>query len=279
MTQYCLINGVLADQETASLRINDLSIRRGYGIFDFFRVNEGIPLYADRHIRRFLKGARDAHMDHGYNESDLMAQVHELIEVNGVRKGPGAIRITLTGGYSSWEPVSPNLIITYEALKEYDPVMYEAGASVITHEFLRELHHIKTISYMTPIFLAQHLRENESIEVLYHWKNEVSEFSRSNLFIVHNGTLITPDKNILPGITRSVILEIAAEKMEIKMKTVRPEEVLYADEVFMSSTIKRIIPVNRVDQHSIGEGIPGDYTRMLMQALQEKDEGATALNE
>lgn len=272
MNRYCMLNGHLLPEGEACFKINDLGVRRGYGIFDFFRVRNGVPMYAERHFRRFLKGAQDASLPVLFDEESLATQVRDLIRENGARPEEGAIRLLLTGGESPWESEDPNLVITFEPLKSYDQTLYKYGARVITHEYIRELPDIKTISYMTAISLTSRLKEANAIEVLYHMRGDVSEFSRSNIFLVKEGLLITPDTNILSGITRSLVLELASNRIEVRQGKVMMDDVLSADEVFMTSTIKRIIPVTAIDGQHIAGGKPGPVTGMLMTELAERDE-------
>ncbi len=273
-----MLNGALMPEQEAFLQINDLSIRRGYGIFDFFRVHDGQPLYMDRHLQRFYNGAKATYMDPGFPVNVLADQVKALIRANNGMPGHAAVRMVLTGGYNAWEPVSPNLMITCEMLKGYDESFYTGGARVISHSFMRELPTVKTISYMTAVVLTPRMKKESALEVLYHMNGLVHEFSRSNIFIVRNGNLYTPSENVLPGVTRNITLELARTQMPVQEKSLTLQEVLEADEVFMTSTIKRIIPVIQIDQNRIAEGKPGGVTRTLMQLLATRDQQEAALD-
>ncbi len=271
MEKYCMLNGALIPEAEAHVSISDLSVRRGYGIFDYFRVRGGIPMYLDRHLDRFMTGAEASRMDHGFRKQELADQVRALIHSHPEQYDEGAVRIVLTGGSSPWEPETPTLMMTYEPMKNYEESVFLYGAKVITHPFLRELAHLKTISYMNAIFLAPELREKQAIEVLYHHQGNVSEFSRSNIFAFREGTLITPGEGMLNGITRGLVLEIARQELPVLEVPLKLETVLAADEVFMTSTIKRIIPIVKIDQTIIGNGKPGGVTRSLMAALSRRD--------
>lgn len=271
MIHYCLFNGELIPENDARMPVADLGVRRGFGIFDFFRVFDGIPMYLDRHLDRFMKGSSDVGLDHEFRKNELRDQVYALIRANTPYQGLQGVRILLTGGVSSWVPENPNLVITLEPLSGYDPSMYQNGVTAITHSFKRELSHIKTISYMTAIMLAAEMKKHKAVDVLYHQNEEVFEFSRSNIFIVTDGNILTPRYQILNGITRELVLELAANKYSISEDNITPEQVFKADEVFMTSTIKRILPVVQIDGHIIGDGKPGPITRKLMNELNEFD--------
>ena len=271
MNRYCILNGVLVPEKEALLHCSDLAIRRGFGIFDFFRTQFSQPLYLDRYIARIIKGAEMAGMSGQITKERIIGEVNELIKAHSEHPEEGGIRLVMTGGYNSWEPVSSNFIITYESLKPFDSSLYKEGAIVISHNFRRELPEVKTISYMTAIQLTPQIRQAGAMEVLYHDEGTVHEFSRSNIFIVKSGQLITPEVGILFGVTRGLVLEIAEEFMQVTKRKVTLDEVMDADEAFMTSTIKRIIPVVRVDDKDIGNGAPGSVTKALMKKLAERD--------
>src|SRR5690606_31992860 len=110
--------------------------------------------------------------------------------------------------------------------------------------------------------------EQGAADVLYHMRGEVSEFPRCNFFLVkQDGTVATPSKNILHGVTRKHVLELAAKKFTVKEETITMDDVHQAREAFLTSTTKRIIPIVQVDDTLIGEGKPGTTTLTLLQDL------------
>jgi branched-chain amino acid aminotransferase len=103
-----------------------------------------------------------------------------------------------------------------------------------------------------------------AVEALYRdAAGEVSECTRSNFFAFYGDRLVTPHANVLFGITRAVVLEIAADSFEVVEATLRYDEVLTADELFITSSTKEILPVVQVDQHRIAQGRPGPRTQKL----------------
>ncbi|HFC00081.1 MAG TPA: hypothetical protein ENJ53_04680 [Phaeodactylibacter sp.] len=91
----------------------------------------------------------------------------------------------------------------------YDPKVFTEGIRLALYLFLRETPKIKTTNYLIPVLLAKSLKEQGAMEVLYFYKNKISECSRSNFFIVKNNTIFTPKKKVLKGITRKNIFKIA----------------------------------------------------------------------
>jgi branched-subunit amino acid aminotransferase/4-amino-4-deoxychorismate lyase len=92
----------------------------------------------------------------------------------------------------------------------------------------------------------------------------ISELSRSNVFIFKKNTLITPHRNILKGITRKTVLEIAKNQFDIEERSIKLTELFEADEVFTTSSTKQILPISRLNNHVLGEGKIGKNTQALL---------------
>lgn len=267
------INGQFVEEEKASLRLNDLSIQRGYAAFDFFRTKNYIPLFLDDYLQRFFNSIEGMHLTSPLSKKELKAVIDELINKSFL---PDAgIRLLITGGYSAdgYEISTPNFIISQHKIQLTDAVKFSNGIKVITHEYLRELPGVKSINYLTGVWLQKEVKEKNAADVLYHKQGVVSEFPRANLFIVDkNNTLITPDKNILPGITRKKLIETAEKKIKTELRDISLDEVKNAAEVFMTSTTKRLLPITTIDETIIGTGKAGPVTTMLNDAFLKMEE-------
>jgi branched-chain amino acid aminotransferase len=113
---------------------------------------------------------------------------------------------------------------------------------------------------------------------LYFKNNIITEFPRSNVFMVTAGNkLVTPAHNILKGITRKNILSIAAEIIPVEERDITVDELLNASEVFLSATTKKIIPIVKIDGQVIANGKPGDVTSLLYQKFMELEKSFTHL--
>lgn len=266
------INGEFIEERNACLHISDLSIQRGYGVFDYCRTHHHIPVHLDDHIDRFVQSADIMHLQLPVSRGELITIIHELTRKNNTPQS--GIRMLLTGGYSpdSYEIVQPNLIILQHPLVLRTGTAFEKGIKVITHEYVREFPGAKTINYSMGIWLQQKIKEQKAMDVLYHQQGEVSEFPRSNFFIVtKDDVVITPKKNILQGITRKKILELASKELSIEEGVVTLSDIRTAKEAFMTSTTKRILPVTQVDNVVIGNGAQGPVTNFLDQALAKEE--------
>jgi branched-subunit amino acid aminotransferase/4-amino-4-deoxychorismate lyase len=266
------LNGEFLPLDQARLHVGDLAIQRGYGIFDFFRVRDFVPLYLDDYLNRFYRSAEAMGLKGVPSRDDLRSAILELIERNGM---PDAgMKLILTGGYSpdAYQPVEGNLAITEHELHMPTAEQINKGIAIITHEYRREFPEIKTINYLTGVWLQRRVKESNAADVLYHRDGAVTEFPRCNFFIVsRDGVLATPDTSVLHGITRMRVLEVAATIDRPEARRISLSEVFEASEAFLTSTTKRILPIVSVDGKTIGSGIPGPVTRNLIKLLAERE--------
>ncbi len=258
------VNNEFIEEEKATLKVNDLSIQRGYAAFDFFRTKNHIPLFLDDYLDRFLNSILQMRLQPVYSKEQLKTVIHELIQKNDIAES--GIRMILTGGYSAdgYEPTTPNLVITQQKIQLPATDKFIKGLKIITHEYLRDLPEVKSINYLMGVWLQQKVKEQQAADVLYHQQGIVSEFPRANVFIVDkNNKLITPAENILHGITRMKLLELIKQKFELEVRALQVGEIKNAAEVFMTSTTKRLLPITQVDDTIIGNGQAGPVTTLL----------------
>jgi D-alanine transaminase/branched-chain amino acid aminotransferase len=257
-------NDRMVNDDEVRLHVSDLSMQRGYAVFDFFRSVNGRPLFMNDHLQRFFHSAKAMHLSVPYNTIQLSDIVIELLEKTNYPEA--GIRIMLTGGYSpnSYQLAEPNLIITSIPIKTAGGEDFEKGMRVISYEHQRELPHIKSINYQMAVWLQPLLTANKADDVVYHKNGIVTEFPRSNIFMVSaEGKILTPANNVLKGITRSRILEIAKEFAEAEERDIHIEELMNAQEIFACSTTKRILPVVEINSVVIGNEQAGTITRLL----------------
>lgn len=254
------------DENKAALHISDLSIQRGYGIFDFFRVRDGVLLYAEDHLERFFRSADIMHLPIPYSKEELRHILLELTKKNGVAEV--GTKMILTGGYSpdGYEIANPNLIVTQHAMKAPET----KSLQIITYEYLRDFPEAKTINYTAGIWLLQKLKEAKADEALYVKNGEVSEFPRSNFFIVtKDNVLKTAVRHVLKGVTRDKVLRLAKLHYKVEEGILTAEEMRDAKEAFLTSSTKRIHPIVSIDGHAVGNGKPGETSLHLLKLLCE----------
>jgi branched-chain amino acid aminotransferase len=244
MNEYAYINGQIIPIAQAHLHVTDLGILRGYGVFDFFRAIDGKPIYLEEHLDRFENSTQKMNLTLPYSRENLRNNVLDMIRLHE-HKLLG-IKLLCTGGYSEdgYEPATPNVVMLAKPFK-----MLPDGKTLklMTVEHVRELSDIKTTNYIVPIKAIPQLKAGGFDDVLYHKDGLVSESSRSNVFIVKGEKVITPKSNILHGITRNNVIKVIKNHFDFEEKDFSLSDLLQADEVFISSSTKRVSPVEYVD--------------------------------
>lgn len=254
--------------ENAFLHISDLAVQRGYGIFDFFKVRNGVPLFLNDYLRRFYESARLMHLPVPLAADELKNVLHQLMAKNQLPES--GVKMILTGGYSAdgYQPAAPNLIITQHPLLPPPVAQVEQGLRVITHAYGREWPAAKSIHYATGIRLLPQIRAAGADDVLYQQHGVVTECPRSNFFLVTADERVrTPAQDVLRGITRQNVLTLARKKYSVEEGVVTLADIAQAQEAFTTSTSRRILPIVQVDGRPVGNGQPGPITRALLQDL------------
>ena len=273
MIQFYSINGTLVPIEKATIKVNDLALLRGYGVFDFFKIYKGKPIFLEDHLERFENSAHYLGLEIPFTKETLQLKIEEVIRANQMESG--GIRLILTGGYSAngFSPGTPNLLILAHELPTYPDHFYTKGIKLITYQYTRETPYTKTTNYLIPVKLQKEIAEAEAIDVLYHDGTYISESSRSNFFIVdEKGTIITPDKDALGGITRKNVLKVAQADFDVAIRPISIKEAQKAREAFITSTTKSIMPIRQIDFWRINKGIIGETTKRLMNLFKQRIE-------
>ncbi|MBC5994555.1 aminotransferase class IV [Pontibacter cellulosilyticus] len=267
-TYHVFVNGDFMPAPQAVLHVSDLAVQRGYGVFEFFKVDRLTPLFLDDYLERFYNSASHMHLQVPHTKQELKQILEKLINLNNLEES--GVKMILTGGYSEngFDPTAPNLVIQQQPLVLPSKEKVEKGISIITHEYLRDFPLVKTINYSVGIWLQHRIRERNAEEVLYFKDKIVTEFPRCNFFIVtKDNTVVTPAQNILKGITRKNVMALASKKYKAEERDITLEEVMQAKETFLTSTTKRILPIVQIDGNTIGSGKPGPVSLELLQDL------------
>jgi branched-chain amino acid aminotransferase len=256
----------LFDAAKATIGISDLALQRGYGIFDYFKILNGRPIFLEEHLDRFYRSAANMRLAVGYSKEAVRGMIHELLEINDLPDS--GIKILLTGGYSAdgFKTGKSNLIITQAPLPTYGGFQ-TGGIKIITHKHQRQMPEIKTIDYLMAVWLQPLIDERRVQDVLYHDGHLVTECPRANIFIVtKDERILTPAKNVLKGIIRSQLLKLN-DNFSVAETDVTLADVFAAKEVFITSTTKNILPVIQVDDKPVNNGEPGSVTLRLSAKL------------
>ncbi len=267
MTYFAYIDQKIVPAQEARIKAADLGLLRGFGIFDYFRLHEGCPLYMDEYLSRFVASAKSLHMPEAPDFESVKDAVLKLLSHN--QHDTVGIRLLLTGDTSDdfYLPESSRLIIFTEPFKAPPPEAYKEGITVKLLEFERFSARIKTTSYL-PSIAAMLAPGHTAQDILYHKDDYISELSRSNFFAVKEKVVYTPNDHVLMGITRRHVISLAREQgFDVVEAPVRLADIPDFEECFMTSTTKRVVPITVIDQYKIADGKPGPMTKTLLESL------------
>jgi branched-chain amino acid aminotransferase len=274
------INGSFVDAENALLPVNDLAVLRGYGAFDFLRTYGGKPFRLMANVRRLRRSCDIIYLEFPWTDEHVYNVVMETVTRNAFPEA--SIRIVVTGGISP-DNITPSgasgLMVMVTPLRPQPQEWYTDGAKVITIRMDRIIPGAKSINYIPAIMAQKHARDANAIEALYlDNQNNVLEGTTTNLFAFYGDQLVTPTEPILPGITRDVVLELAQGVFPVEFRSIPRDELLRADEVFISASNKQIVPIVQIDDATIADGKVGARTQRMM-ALFKAETERTAIGE
>lgn len=260
------MDGEFCDADRAVVPVDDLALARGYGVFDFLRTYNGKPFFLERHLERLQHSAGQIGLALPWTIAELTSIVMETLQRND--HSESNIRIVVTGGSSpdfTTPQGRPRLMVLVTPVIRLPRQWYVEGVKIISYEVERFLPSAKSLNYLPAMMALDEARKQQAVEAVYMDNGgSVLEGTTSNLFFFAADRLITPADRILSGITRKVVLDMARNHWPVETRAVQIEELRAADEVFLSSSNKEILPVVRIDDTRIDNGTPGVNTRHLM---------------
>lgn len=271
------VNGELLPRDQARVSVFDSVVQGGDAVWEGLRVYEGRIAAFGEHLRRLTDSARALAFAGIPTIGELREAVFRTLEANGMRDEVH-VRLTLTRGEKITSGMNPRLNqsgCSLIVLAEWKPPVYsDDGIRVITASVRRntpacldsKIHHNNLLNNILAAIEANVAGADSA--VMLDIDGFVSETNDTNLFIVRDNELLTPHADsCLPGITRRMILAIAAQEgIAAREKNLSLTELYTADEVFTSGTMGELTPVLEADGRRIGDGRPGEITRRL-QAL------------
>ena len=274
---YC-VNGTFVPASQAALALNDLGLVRGYGVFDVLRTYGQAPFHLRAHLERLQGSAAQIDLPLPWSLAELTAMVERTLAQNDATDV--TVRLVATAGASPGFMLpagEPTLLILVAPVKPYAATCYTQGSSLITVNLPRFMPSVKSLNYISAVRGQQRARAQGAVEALYCTAaGELSECTTSNLFAFFGDQLVTPNVDVLAGITRGVALELAADLFEVVERPLHYGELVHADEVFITSTTKEIMPIVRVDDIVINSGNPGQRTLRLLELFHRYVQRLTA---
>ena len=266
------IDGKFVDDENALISAKDITVLRGFGVFDFLITYNHRPFFIKEHVARLENSAREIGLTLQHSNEQICDIVVQTIEKNP-HHTESNIRIVYTGGVSP-DGVTPQgngiLMVMVTPKHELPTWWYTKGAKIITIDIERFIPTSKSTNYLSAVFAQQKAHKTGAVEAIYKDReNRLLEGTTTNLFCFKGNKLITPPDNILPGITRSVVLNLTKDHYEIELRHINADELKEMDEIFITASNKEIVPVIQMDEMVIGNGKPGDKTCSVMEMFKK----------
>ena len=290
MAEIVCLNGRLISRLEAKLSPFDHGFLYGYGLFETMRAYNGHIFRLDSHLTRLRCSAESIGLTHSVlsteeGKQSLKAACLATLEANELRDA--RIRLTVSAGEGDMAPdigtcSSPTIVITARDLVTLPPEKYETGfkatVSVLRRNSQSPLSRLKSTCYMENILARTAARAAGYEEAIFlNEQGYLAEGSMTNVFLVSHGELITPcfESGVLPGITRDAVLEIArTSNIKATERWVQPNELIEAEEAFLTNSILELMPLVSVEGRPIGTGKPGKLTGDLLFAYRKLvDEG------
>ncbi len=269
------INGKLHDEATATVSVFDRGFLYGDSVYEVMRTAGGRPVDLEPHLARLARSAEGL-MLAAPPHDELCVAIATTLEAAGNDESYVRVMITRGAGEIGLDLAlakDPQTIVIARPLKQPPRELYERGAKLQIVRVQRTSPRaidpaLKSGNYLNSILALAEARKAGADEALMcDAAGRVAEGSSSNVFVVKGGTVATPapEVGLLRGITRERILGLAREAgLTVREGAFGPDEVRGADEVFITSSIRGVLPISHVDGVAIGDACPGPITRDLM---------------
>lgn len=282
--RFVAVDGALVDPERAVVSVYDRGFLYGDSIFETIRTYAGEPFELEAHAARLAWSAERVGLTLPLGAAALCEEVRRLLSEIRARGASGdhAVRVMVTRGEGPMG-LDPTSVRAARRVAFFEPVLgpppqaYADGVSVITYATFRPsdaARGAKVGNYLESILAIREARAANAHEALIvDGAGAVLEGTTSNVFAIKDGVLCTPPETltILPGITRRAVLAAAPDAGLVSREVMLTKaDLLAAEEVFLTSTIREVLPVVRVDGAAIGLGTPGPRTRSLHAAFRAR---------
>lgn len=292
------LNANFVDEDSPNISLRDTGLLHAAGVFTTMRATNGRVFRLPQHLQRLRVSCEALFVPPQFSDADLAGAVDEVLSRNDL--ADARLRLTVTRGQSLQDPLhgthlTPNCFLTATPLQPYPAHFYAQGLTVMLNDeqklnpYDHQAGH-KTLDYFSRLAaLREAVRRGAGEALWFNVHNYLQSASIANVFLVKDKALLTPPtneelrdlalaaacpyakSNVLPGITRSAILELARDNtVPVRLEALNVTNLLEADEIFLTNSIMQIMPVGRVEKHNVGQSTPGEITQMLISLLQDE---------
>lgn len=268
------LNGEYIAKQQASLSVMDRAVLFGDALYEVIPVYHGKLVGAEPHLARLQQGERATQIRPPLTKQQWHEVFDNLITRNSMQNEDAMLYLQVSRGKEAkrlhaWsDGTQPTVFAYLDTLPQVDLAVYQKGKKVISQtDIRRQTCFIKSTALQVNTIMQHDAKMAGAVETILFRGDALTEGSTSNVFIVKDQQLITPIANelILHGVTRGYVIE-AAKKNGINVieRDVARDEVLAADEVWLTSSTKEVYPIVQIDDHLINGGKTGElWARMI----------------
>ena len=258
------LNGIFVDKDKAFVSVMDRGFLFGDGVYEVIPVYNRKLLKPIEHLNRLQKSLDSVSIKNPYNESEWLDILIKLMSYS--ISDDQSIYLQITRGSDTkrvhtYKDLKPSIYIESNILKTRTKKEVSKGYSAITMKDIRwDRCNIKSTSLLANILYSQEAKKANAEETILHKNNVITEGSTSNVFLIKNGVLFThpAGSKILSGITREMVLESAKSiNIIVKEEACNLDDIYDCDEVWISSSTRGIIPITKIDDKLLNNGVVG----------------------
>jgi branched-subunit amino acid aminotransferase/4-amino-4-deoxychorismate lyase len=264
---YAVVNGERLPINQAHISLFNKAYYSSFGVYETAKVDRGRPFYLEDHLRRLHHSAGIIELPLAAGVPALAGWFEQLRQVEPL--ATWTLKIIALGALDAAE--SPLIAMQAEPLATYPAAFYESGASAILYEGQRHLPDCKSLNTLVNYLARRSATQAEALEGLLHHGGFITEGSRSNLFVVRQGQLLTPPRHqVLSGITRDLIIQVMRDTAYPVVESPVAVDLSLYEEIFISSTSMHVMPITHLDGQAVGRGQVGPVTRLAMARFNQR---------
>ena len=276
MSETVYLNGEFMPLENARISVLDRGFIFGDGVYEVIPVYSRHPFRLAEHLVRFKRSHDAIRLAYPMTDAEWTKLVNDLVARNA--GDDQSVYLQVTRGVAKRDHAFPKDAVPTvfgmsNPLTTPARELIERGAHAITTIDYRWLKcDVKSTSLLGNCLLRQLAADAGALEVVMFRDDFLTEGSSSNVFVVKDGKILAPPKNnlVLPGITYDVVLELAQKNgMPYEVRPVSKQEVLSADELWVTSSTKEVLAVTTLDERPVGTGTPGPVFARMHQLYQD----------
>ncbi|MFW2439394.1 MAG: D-amino acid aminotransferase [Arenicellales bacterium] len=269
------INGKYLPAAEASISIFDRGFIFGDGVYEVIPVYGGRLFRLQQHLDRLRYSLGEIRLPAPLSDMEITLIFERLL--NG-RSDDASVYLQITRGsaprnHAFPDKMIPTVLAYAQDLVYPDQAHREAGVRAVSFPDQRwERCDIKSVSLLANVLARQYAHEHNAAEAVLFRDGKLTEGAASTLFVVHNGQLLTTASghSILPGITRELVLELACNHgLHCQQTDILEQQVKQADELWLSSSTKEILPIVELDGKPVGDGKPGPHYHQIINLYDE----------